>query len=155
LPEALNRGSLTQPAVDEYGASSKAIRSSLVESELLNPRDKMPMDSTMDNRRRVQRFNLRLGLRYRLSEKGVEHRWSTGTTKDLSREGLGIKPRRALPVGSHIEIRIDWPARYESVRPVELQITGFVIRSENGRAAVRISSHRFIVHDGEPLSKTA
>jgi len=110
----------------------------------------------MDNRRRVQRFNLRLNLRYRLSEKGVEHRWTTGTTRDLSREGLGIKPRRTLPVGSHIEIRIEWPALYESIYPVELQVTGFVIRSENSRAAaVRISSHRFIVHDGEPLGKTA
>ena len=113
------------------------------------------MESTIDNRRTAQRFNLRLNLRYRLSEKGVEHRWSAGTTRDLSREGLGIKPRRPLPVGSHIEIRIDWPARYESVHPVELQITGFVIRSENNRAAIRISSHRFLVHDGEPLGKTA
>ena len=113
------------------------------------------MDSTIDNRRSVQRFNLRLNLRYRLSEKGVEHRWSAGSTRDLSREGLAIKPRRPLPVGSHIEIRIDWPARYESVHPVELHITGFVIRSENGRSAVRISSHRFLVHEGEPLGKTA
>jgi hypothetical protein len=113
------------------------------------------MESMIDNRRHVQRFNLRLNLRYRVSEKGTEHRWSTGTTKDLSREGLGIKPRRPLPVGSHIEIRIEWPARYESVHPVELHITGFVIRSENGRAAVRISSHRFLVQDGEPLGKTA
>jgi len=113
------------------------------------------MESTIDNRRVAQRFNLRLNLRYRLSEKGVEHRWSSGTTRDLSREGLGIKPRRPLPVGSHIEIRIDWPARYESVHPVELQITGFVIRCENTRAAIRISSHRFLVHDGEPLGKTA
>ena len=116
------------------------------------------MESMIGNRRLVQRFNLRLNLRYRVSEKGVEHRWSTGTTRDLSREGLGIKPRRALPVGSHIEIRVDWPARYESVHPVELQITGFVIRSENGRAAVRISSHRFLVQDGaetQPLGKTA
>jgi hypothetical protein len=117
------------------------------------------MASTIDNRRRVQRFNLRLNLRYRVSEKGIEHRWSTGTTRDLSREGLGIKPRRALTVGSHIEIRIEWPARYDDVHPVELHITGFVIRSENGRAAVRIGSHRFLVQqDGaetQPLGKTA
>jgi len=115
------------------------------------------MDSTFGNRRQAQRFNLRLNLRYRVSEKGTEHRWSAGSTRDLSREGLGIKPRRPLTVGSHIEIRIDWPARYEEVHPVELQITGFVIRSENGRAAVRISSHRFLVHDGDAqsLGKTA
>jgi c-di-GMP-binding flagellar brake protein YcgR len=117
------------------------------------------MEHMIGNRRQVQRFNLRLNLRYRVSEKGIEHRWSSGTTRDLSREGLGIKPRRALSVGSHIEIRIDWPARYESVHPVELQITGFVIRSENGRAAVRISSHRFLVQqdgvDAQQLGKTA
>lgn len=116
------------------------------------------MQSMIGNRRRAQRFNLRLNLRYRVSEKGIEHRWSTGTTRDLSREGLGIKARRPLSVGSHIEIRIDWPALYDSVHPVELHVTGFVIRSENGRAAVRISSHRFLVQDGadtQPLGKTA
>ena len=117
------------------------------------------MDSAPENRRQSRRFKLRLPLRYRLSEKGIEHRWSTGWTSDMSREGLVFKTRRALRVGSHIEIRIDWPARYEDVHPVELQTTGFVVRNEPGRTAVRINSHRFLVHgeinEQEPLGKTA
>jgi PilZ domain len=132
---------------------------SVVRELLKAAKQRKPMEHMTGNRRQVQRFNIRLNLRYRVSEKGIEHRWSSGTTRDLSREGLGIKPRRPLSVGSHIEIRIDWPARYEAVHPVELQITGFVIRSENGRAAVRISSHRFLVLqdgvDAQQLGRTA
>ena len=110
------------------------------------------------NRRLSRRYGLRLALRYRLSEKGVEHRWCSGMTRDMSRDGVLFRTRRPLPIGSHIEIRVDWPARYESVHPVDLQITGFVVRSEHGRTAVRINSHRFLVdlaHGPAALSKTA
>jgi hypothetical protein len=114
------------------------------------------MERFAGERRQSIRFNLHLPLRYRLSQKGAETRWSTGVTRDMSRDGLVFKTRRPLPLGAHIEVRIDWPARYESVYPVDLQATGFVIRSDNGRSAVRITSHRFLVNAAAPaLGKTA
>jgi hypothetical protein len=74
----------------------------------------------------------------------------------MSREGVVFKTRRPLPLGAHIELRIDWPARYESVHPVDLQATGFVVRSDNGRSAVRITAHRFLVAETpQVLGKTA
>ena len=112
---------------------------------------------TIGDRRKSPRFDLRLPLRYRVSQKGVENRWSTGITRDMSKDGVVFKTRHPLPVGGHIELRIDWPARYQSIYPIDLQVTGFIIRNEHGRAAVRISSHRFLVQDAQPveLFKTA
>jgi PilZ domain len=116
------------------------------------------MKRIAEERRESPRFDLRLTLRYRLSQKGEgEDRWQTGVTRDMSKNGVGFKARRPLPVGCHIELRIDWPARYNADYPVDLQATGFVIRSDQHRTAVRISSHRFLVNnaDNAELSKTA
>src|SRR5579864_2465230 len=85
---------------------------------------------TIGDRRKSPRFDLRLPLRYRVSQKGVENRWSTGITRDMSKDGVVFKTRHPLPVGGHIELRIDWPARYQSIYPIDLQVTGFIIRNE-------------------------
>jgi hypothetical protein len=50
-----------------------------------------------------------------------------------------------LPVGAHIELLVDWPARHGENEPVELQITGFVTRNEGGRVGVRSTSRKFRV----------
>ena len=109
------------------------------------------MKNLAEERRQSPRFDVRLPLRYRLSEKGGDGRWHTGITRDMSKDGVGFKTRRPLPVGCHIELRIDWPARFDSIYPIDLQATGFVVRSDNNRAAVRISSHRFLMHHVETM----
>lgn len=114
------------------------------------------MESNTGDRRHSRRFNVRLTLRYRVSERGSEQRWNTAITRDMSRDGVIFKTRRTLPVGAHLEMRFDWPVRYDSTYPVALQATGFVMRSAEGRTAVRISSHRFDVNfDSASLRATA
>ena len=116
------------------------------------------MTKTANERRRSLRFGIHLGVRYRQSEKGVEHRWSAGITRDMSKDGVAFKSRQPLPVGSHVELRIDWPVKQEAVRPIDLQATGFVVWSGSGETAVRISSHKFRVHKPGsmlPLPETA
>lgn len=109
-------------------------------------RGELDMQRSTDDRRRTQRFGVHLIVRYRQSEKGVQHRWSNGITRDMSRDGVAFNTRQPLPVGSHVELRIDWPVRQEAVRPIDLQATGFVVWSGSGETAVRISSHKFRVH---------
>ena len=106
------------------------------------------MSKAANDRRRSQRFEVHLTLRYRQSEKGVEHRWSTAVTRDMSKDGVAFicTGRAPLPVGSHVELRIDWPVRQEASRPIDLQATGFVVWSGTGETAVRISSHKFRIH---------
>ena len=52
---------------------------------------------------------------------------------------------------------IDWPARHDETHPIDLQATGFVVRSSATRAAVRITSRRFRIEGlpAEPLSASA
>jgi hypothetical protein len=49
-----------------------------------------------------------------------------------------------------VELTVDWPSRHDDVTPVELVMTGFILRSsDRGRISVRITSHRFRV-ESEP-----
>jgi len=104
-------------------------------------------------RRANKRYELRFPLRYRISQKGVPAYSGISLTLDLSASGIAFRCRKSLPVGSHIELLVDWPAKYRDAYPIELHVTGFVLRSANGRTAVRMTSHRLRV--SETASQTA
>lgn len=65
-----------------------------------------------------------------------------GTTCDISPFGLSFLCRDVLPVGSHIELVAQWPVRSAGRCPLDLQMTGFVVRSSQGGTAVRVTSHK-------------
>jgi hypothetical protein len=115
------------------------------------------MEQTAGERRYARRYEIRLPLRYRVSERGNMPLAGSGTTCDLSTSGLSFRCRRPLPVGGHIEVLIDWPPRFGDRYPIELQITGFVVRNEGGRIGVRLNSHRFRVEQeaSQPFLATA
>ncbi len=115
------------------------------------------MDQLAGERRISRRYNLHFPLHYRVSEKGAMVRFGTGMTCDMSASGLSFRCRKALPVGAHIEIMVDWPARYSDTYPVGLQITGFVMRSDGTRTAVRLTSRKFRVElaAAQPLRASA
>ncbi|HTP36186.1 MAG TPA: PilZ domain-containing protein [Candidatus Acidoferrales bacterium] len=95
------------------------------------------------DRRYNQRFPIHLPIHFRVSQKGVASRWNTGTTCDISSGGLSFRCRRPLPVGAHIEMLIDWPARTDDPDTVSLQSTGFIVRSDGIRTAVRMTARQF------------
>jgi len=101
------------------------------------------------DRRDNRRYEIRLPLHYRVSEKGAPPRSGSGTTCELSTRGLSFRCRRALPVGTHIEMTVDWPPRYGDIYPIDLVMTGFIVRSMGGRTAVRVSSRKFRVNAAE------
>lgn len=105
------------------------------------------MKTTIIERRAKLRYDLRLPLRYRISQKGAASYAGTGLTHDLSNEGIAFRCRKPLPVGAHIELLVDWPTKYGDLYPIELQVTGFVLRSANGRTAIRMTSHRLRVSE--------
>jgi len=115
------------------------------------------MDSVEVERRNCRRYDLRFPVHYRVSEKGAATRTGSGSTYNLSSSGVGFRCRRALPVGAHIEMTVDWPSKYGDLYPVELLITGFIVRSDGGRIAVRVSSRRFRVDSvpAQPFRATA
>jgi hypothetical protein len=95
------------------------------------------------DRRVNRRYDLRLPVHYRVAQKGLPVRSGSGMTCDVSTTGISFRCRRPLPVGSHIEVTVAWPARYAELYPIDLIITGFVVRSDSGRTAVRMTSRRF------------
>ena len=101
--------------------------------------------TTNYDRRTTRRYQLHLPIHYRVSERGALPFAGSGTTCDMSTTGLSFRCRRSLPVGSHVELMIDWPSRYGDVYPIELQVTGFIVRSDRGRIAVRVTSRKFRV----------
>jgi len=101
------------------------------------------MQNLSQERRTTRRYELHLPVHFRISQKGVVARWGSGLTRDISTSGLSFRTRKPLPVGSHIELVVEWPAKYGDQQTIDLQLTGFIVRSDSGRTAVRITSHRF------------
>ena len=115
------------------------------------------MAKAVAERRLNQRYDVHLPIHFRVSQKGATSRWGTGVTCDISSNGVSFRCRRPLPVGSHVEMIIDWPARHDDSYPIDLQATGFVVRSSATRAAVRITSRRFRIElaPAQPMGATA
>jgi hypothetical protein len=103
------------------------------------------MHRPITERRVNKRYDLRLPLHYRVAQRGLPTITGSGLTLDLSVNGISFRCRKPLPVGAHIEISVDWPARYGDLYPIELLATGFVVRNDHGRTAVRMTSHKLRV----------
>lgn len=115
------------------------------------------METMAGDRRHNRRYVLRLPIHYQVSPRGEAARSGSGMTCDISTGGISFRSRRPLPVGAHIEITVDWPAKFGDTYPVDLQVTGFVLRSDSGRTAVRMTSRKFRVAPvpAQPIRATA
>jgi hypothetical protein len=115
------------------------------------------LDRIAQERRATRRYELHLPVHFRVSQKGAVARWGTGVTREMSTTGLSFRTRKPVPVGSHVEMIVDWPAKYGEDQPIDLQLTGFVVRSDNNRTAVRVTSRRFRInsHFAEEYRATA
>jgi hypothetical protein len=115
----------------------------------------MAAASTIE-RRKDRRYIVHLPVRYRVSERGSMPFAGSGMTCEMSITGLSFRCRRVLPVGSHIELLIEWPSRRDEGQQVEMQVTGFVVRANGGKAGIRVTSHRFLEQQvAAPMAATA
>jgi hypothetical protein len=134
--------------------------SSIAHGEHAEPREEenteVCLSSLNQERRSSRRYELHLPIHFRVSQKGVIARWGTGVTREMSTTGLSFRARKPLPIGAHVEMIVDWPAKYAEEQPIDLQLTGFVVRSDNHRTAVRVTSRRFRINSHfEPYRATA
>ena len=93
-------------------------------------------------RRKCQRYLLAFPIRYRVTPRHAPSLTGGGTTCDISPIGLSFLCDEALPVGSHIEMVAQWPVKSTGRCPLDLKMTGFVIRSSQDGAAVCLTSHK-------------
>jgi hypothetical protein len=94
--------------------------------------------------RRVRlRFAVELDLRYKLTWRQQVLHEGSGKTRDFSRNGIFFRADQALPKGLPVELSIDWPMLLDGVCPLQLRVSGRVLRSSAAGTAVKIMRHRF------------
>ena len=115
------------------------------------------MVKTAPDRRVNRRFSIQLPIHFRVSQRGASSRWGTGVTCDISSGGVSFRCRRPLPVGAHIEMIIDWPAKHDDLYAIDLQSTGFIVRCDGNKAAVRMTARHFRIESAklQPIGQTA
>jgi hypothetical protein len=100
-------------------------------------------DRIQGDRRGDRRYNLKLDLRWKLVRRRKVLESGSGRTLDLSSSGLFFEAGRPLPVGLNVEISVSWPALLHNIAPMQLVVSGKIVRADGMRAAVSILQHEF------------
>ena len=94
-------------------------------------------------RRSDRRYGLSLELRWKLIRRRRVLATGIGTTVDLSSGGILFQTDRPVPNGGNLEVSIAWPARLHNIAPMQLVVSGRVVRGGGGKAAIRVIQHEF------------
>ena len=100
-------------------------------------------DGIGGERRNDRRYSLRLELKWKASRRRRLLNTGTGHTVDLSSGGILLDAGRHLPVGLDVELSIAWPVLLHNVAPMQLAVTGRIVRSEGNMIAIRTVQHEF------------
>lgn len=95
------------------------------------------------NRRIANRYPVRTAMHYRTSGGTLGSAWKNGHTLDMSAGGLLIDTPEAVPVGSTMEVVLDWPGLYHGKPMVHLFLIGSVMRNDSRGTALRVLAHQF------------
>ncbi len=101
------------------------------------------IDSIAGDRRFDRRYRIELELRWKLIRRRKIRDTGSGNTIDLSSGGILFNAHRPLPVGMNVELSISWPVLLHNVAPMQLVVSGRVIRSSGAQIAVRMNQHEF------------
>lgn len=95
------------------------------------------------NRRANNRYAVSRELAYRPSDGASERAWQRGRTLDMSASGILIDIPAGIPVGSQLELEMDWPGLYHDRLMMRLSLTASVVRVDARGTALRILRHEF------------
>jgi hypothetical protein len=95
------------------------------------------------DRRGERRYGLQLDIRWKLLHRRRVLDSGAGRTRDLSSHGILFETGRVLPIGSHLEVAVSWPALLHGVSPLKLVAAGRVVRSDEICSAIRMNQHEF------------
>lgn len=104
---------------------------------------RISVDRIHGDRRASRRYEMSLSLRWKLiwREKVIET--GTGATIDLSSSGISFRAEKALPLKSRVELSIAWPMFLENFPPLQLIVSGVVVRADGGQNAIRMNGYEF------------
>jgi len=101
------------------------------------------IDGINGDRRLDRRYRINLDLRWKLIRRRRVLDTGVGRTVDLSSGGILFDPGRPLPVGLNVELAISWPVLLRNEAPMQLIVSGRIVRSSQNRAAVAMNQHEF------------
>ncbi len=94
-------------------------------------------------RRRKQRYRIRLELRWRLVSGRKVADQGTGQTVDLSSCGLHFESSRSFESGEQLEIALEWPVMLHNITALQFVVTGKTVRSDGKLTAIELSHYEF------------
>jgi len=103
-----------------------------------------------NDQRRARRFPIQQAVHYECMGPMVNLK-GTGTTVDFSSTGIAFTTEHRLPVGSLIEIAVDWPAKLGGDCALKFVAFGCVVRSDDDRAAVKTHKYEFRTRGKRPV----
>jgi hypothetical protein len=101
------------------------------------------VESIAGDRRGDRRYAIHLDLRWKLIRRRRILETGVGRTLDLSSGGILIETEHQLPVGLNVELSVSWPVMLHNVSPMQLAISGKIVRCVGHRAAIRMTQHEF------------
>ena len=105
--------------------------------------EKSGCDRINGERRGDRRYEIALDLRWKLVRRRKVLDSGVGRTFDLSSGGIRFDAGRQLPLGLGIELAIAWPALLHNVAPMQLVVSGRIIRTNGTEAAILMDQHEF------------
>jgi hypothetical protein len=100
-------------------------------------------DKTASDRRSDRRYDMTLNLRWKVIRGRRILDAGTGTTLNLSTGGILFETDRQLPTGLNVELAISWPVLLHNVAPMQLVVTGRIVRVSGRHTAIRMIKHEF------------
>lgn len=102
-----------------------------------------------DGRRGRRRFPIQQDVRYqclkgsRISDVGV------GKTLEISSREVRFTTQHPLKRGQKMRLAVNWPAMLDNTCRMKLEISGWIVDSEQGQAAVKIERYEFRTRGGQ------
>jgi hypothetical protein len=95
------------------------------------------------DRRVDRRYGLKLELRWKLIRRQRVLDTGSGASVDLSSGGILFDAGRPLPPGLNVELSISWPVLLHNSAPLQLIVSGRIMRTSGTCAAIQMVQHEF------------
>jgi len=104
----------------------------------MSPTPDLTTFSVLGDRRRHQRYLITASAEYLL-----QNRRGEVVVRDISNSGLLVQSATILPIGEHIEVRVDWPARVNVECPLTVVIMGKVLGTTSRGTVISVMRYKY------------
>lgn len=96
-----------------------------------------------DGRRARRRFPIQQDVRYQCVKGSRVSAVGVGKTVEISSREVRFTTQQPLKRGQKMRLAMDWPALLDNTCRMKLEISGWIVDSEQGEAAVKIERYEF------------